>query len=63
MRDSFRHHKITLAGLDIVFLARQGIKELDNETLHHRIDKAWDQLAKKARKPSQNQKRTHSKQK
>ncbi|MEL0612332.1 MULTISPECIES: ribonuclease P protein component [Marinomonas] len=63
VRDSFRHHKIPLAGLDIVFLARQGIKELDNPTLHKRLDKAWDQLAKKSKKAAPNQKRDHSNQK
>jgi len=47
VRDSFRHHKAELAGYDIVFLARQGIKELDNSTLSKRVDKAWDQLLKK----------------
>ncbi|MEO9654145.1 ribonuclease P protein component [Marinomonas sp.] len=63
VRDSFRQHKTTLAGLDIVFLARQGIKELDNPDFHRRIDKAWDQLAKKAKNPSVNKKRTASRQK
>ena len=60
VRDSFRHHKLPLAGLDIVFLARQGIKELDNSTLYKRLDKAWDQLAKKSKQPSQSQKRDPS---
>ncbi|WP_133010660.1 ribonuclease P protein component [Marinomonas flavescens] len=63
VRDSFRHHKIPLAGLDIVFLARQGIKELDNPTLSSRLDKAWDQLAKKSKKTSPNKKHVNSKQK
>ncbi|MBR7888116.1 ribonuclease P protein component [Marinomonas sp. A79] len=63
VRDSFRHHKMPLAGLDIVFLARQGIKELDNADLDKRLNKAWDQLAKKAQKPSQTKKRDLSKQK
>lgn len=63
VRDSFRHNKTLLEGLDIVFLARQGIKELDNPDLHKRLEKAWDQLAKKALKPAQNKKRDHSKQK
>ncbi|MCB5162493.1 ribonuclease P protein component [Marinomonas algarum] len=63
VRDSFRHHKTPLSGLDIVFLARQGIKELDNADLHRRLDKAWRQLAKKAQKPLQTQKRDQSKQK
>ena len=63
VRDSFRHHKTPLSGLDIVFLARQGIKELENADLHKRLDKAWDQLAKKAQKTAQNKKRDQSRQK
>ncbi len=63
VRDSFRHHKTTLAGLDIVFLARQGIKDLDNATLHQRLEKAWHQLAKKSQKTLPNQKHANSKQK
>lgn len=66
VRDSFRHNKIPLCGLDIIFLARQGIKDLDNATLQKRLDKAWDQLVKKALKPSgpsENKKRTHNNQK
>lgn len=46
VRNSFRHNKSKLAGYDIVFLARQGIKELDNSTLSNRVEKAWDQLLK-----------------
>ena len=63
VRDSFRHHKIPRSGLDIVFLARQGIKELENDDLHSRLEKAWSQLAKKAQKPAQNKKRDQSRQK
>ncbi|KZN14421.1 ribonuclease P protein component [Marinomonas sp. TW1] len=63
VRESFRHHKLTTTGLDIVFLARNGIKDIDNESLRPRLDKAWSQLAKKAKNPSQMKKRSHSKQK
>lgn len=63
VRESFRHHKTPLVGLDIVFLARNGIKELDNKTLSERLEKAWQQLAKKAKNPSKMKKRTHSQQK
>lgn len=63
VRDSFRHHKVLLSGLDIVFLARNGIKELDNANLHRRLDKAWNQLAKKASKPPQSKKHHSDKQK
>ncbi|MCV2402028.1 ribonuclease P protein component [Marinomonas sp. C2222] len=63
VRDSFRHHKVLLSGLDIVFLARNGIKDIDNANLHRRLDKAWDQLAKKASKPPQRKKHHSDKQK
>lgn len=63
VRDSFRHNKIPLSGLDIVFLARHGIKELENADLHNRLDKAWAQLAKKAQNPAQNKKRDQTRQK
>lgn len=63
VRDSFRHQKEHLEGLDIIFLARQGIKDLDNTALHKRLDKAWCQLAKKANNPQRKQKHTHPKQK
>ncbi|GAB3487131.1 hypothetical protein GCM10027340_25420 [Marinomonas epiphytica] len=63
VRESFRHHQTPLAGLDIVFLSRQGIKEVDNENLHKRLEKAWAQLVKKASNPSFKKKREHSKQK
>ncbi|TYL49327.1 ribonuclease P protein component [Marinomonas sp. IMCC 4694] len=60
VRNSFRHHKTPLSGLDIVFLARQGIKELENVDLHNRLDKAWGQLAKKALKSPQSKKHEQS---
>ena len=60
VRDSFRHHKLQLAGYDIVFLSRQGIKHIDNPSLHARLDKAWDQLVKKANKSTQKPKVTQS---
>lgn len=48
VRNSFRHRKEDLAGYDIIFLARHGIKELDNSVLSKRINKSWDQLLKKS---------------
>lgn len=63
VRDSFRHHQEVLNGLDIIFLARQGIRDVDNPELHKRLDKAWKQLAKKAQKPHSGQKQRNSSQK
>ncbi|MBJ7551577.1 ribonuclease P protein component [Marinomonas ostreistagni] len=63
VRDSFRHHQELLNGLDIVFLARQGIRDVENPELHKRLEKAWKQLAKKAQKPIFEQKQRKSKQK
>ncbi|TDO97421.1 ribonuclease P protein component [Marinomonas balearica] len=56
VRESFRHHKMGLNDLDIVFLARKGIKEIDNQELHKRLEKAWAQLAKKAVKAKKSSK-------
>ncbi|MCZ2721840.1 ribonuclease P protein component [Marinomonas sp. 15G1-11] len=63
VRDSFRHHKLNLAGFDIVFLSRQGIKDIDNATLLKRLDKAWDQIVKKTKNSSKKPKDYRSKQK
>lgn len=63
VRDSFRHHQELLNGLEIVFLARHGIREIENDELHKRLEKAWKQLAKKAQKPNVEQKQHKSSQK
>ncbi|MFD1382942.1 ribonuclease P protein component [Rhodanobacter aciditrophus] len=60
VRDSFRHHQELLDGLEIIFLARQGIRDVDNADLHKRLEKAWKQLAKKAQKPHSEQKQRNS---
>lgn len=63
VRDSFRHHKDILAGLDIVFLTRQGIKDIDNATLHQRMEKAWVQIVNKSKNPQKTQKNRSIKEK
>ncbi|SBT17811.1 Ribonuclease P protein component [Marinomonas gallaica] len=63
VRDSFRHQKDLLNGLDIIFLARHGIRDVDNPDLHKRLEKAWKQLAKKAQKPNFEQKQRKTSQK
>jgi ribonuclease P protein component len=63
VRDSFRLHQEQLQGLDVIFLGRAGIKELDNPTLHKRLEKAWQQLAKKAQNKHPSEISTNKRQK
>jgi ribonuclease P protein component len=46
IRDSFRHHQDTLAGLDLVVLARKDADKLGNPQLRDRMQKMWVQLNK-----------------
>lgn len=63
VRESFRHRQSELCGMDIVFLARQGLKELDNPTLSRQLDKAWSQLCKRIAKSEKSNKSAAAKQK
>jgi len=47
LRESFRLRQQTLAGLDIVVLARRGLDDLDNEQLHQLFHQQWQRLEKK----------------
>ena len=47
LRESFRLRQQTLAGLDIVVLARRGLDELDNQQLHQLFHQQWQRLEKK----------------
>ena len=47
IRDSFRLHQETLAGLDIVVLARKDADKLGNPQLRDKIQKLWKELADK----------------
>ncbi|AXO90673.1 ribonuclease P protein component [Pseudomonas parafulva] len=46
MRDSFRLHQHSLAGLDIVIVARKGLGEVENPELHQHFGKLWKRLAR-----------------
>ena len=50
IRDTFRLNQQSLAGLDIVVLARRGIDQLDNPTLQQLFNDLWKQLQKRAQK-------------
>jgi ribonuclease P protein component len=46
IRESFRHNQDSLAGLDIVVVARKGLGDLDNAELAQQFSKLWKRLAR-----------------
>ena len=48
IRESFRHRREILAGLDIVILARPGAGQVDNEQVFNHLDRLWQKLVKQA---------------
>ncbi|MBJ9974463.1 ribonuclease P protein component [Pseudomonas sp. S75] len=46
MRDSFRLNQSSLAGLDIVIVARKGLGDVENPELHQHFGKLWKRLAR-----------------
>ena len=47
VRESFRNSQALLPHADLVFIARQGIKELENEQLASSLAKLWDQISRR----------------
>ncbi|RCV92438.1 ribonuclease P protein component [Vreelandella rituensis] len=47
-RDSFRLRQHHLPAVDIVVLARRGVHELDNDTLHRQLHGMWKRLLREA---------------
>lgn len=45
IRESFRHHRALLGGYDLVVLARQGVREHDNEQIRASLDHFWRRLS------------------
>ena len=52
MRDSFRLNQQSLAGLDIVIVARKGLGEVENPELHQHFGKLWKRLARSRPTPA-----------
>lgn len=48
IRESFRHNQGLLPALDIVILARSGLGSLENELVHRKIERLWQELIQKA---------------
>lgn len=52
VRESIRLQQHRLPAVDIVVLARRGVNELDNDTLHRQLHGMWRRLEKDVRKQS-----------
>ncbi|XKE45555.1 ribonuclease P protein component [Halomonas organivorans] len=49
-RESIRLRQHRLPAVDIVLLARRGVHELDNDTVHRQLHGMWKRLEREARK-------------
>ena len=47
---TYRHHKMDLAGLDIVALVKPGLWQMDNRAIRTVIEEQWARLLKQRRK-------------
>ena len=50
LRDSFRHHKAELVGLDIVALTKPGLWQMENPAIRAVIEEQWARLLKQKRR-------------
>ena len=48
VRESYRMRQESLASLDVIVLARNGIADLDNAGIRQRLDTLWTRLLKRA---------------
>tara|TARA_B100001778_G_scaffold227887_1_gene189319 strand:+ start:519 stop:800 length:282 start_codon:yes stop_codon:yes gene_type:complete len=53
IRESFRHARLQLPGLDIIVLIRKGLDNLPNFVISSKIDALWKDLHTKAIKESE----------
>ena len=53
IRESFRHTRLQLPGLDIIVLIRKGLDNLPNFVISSKIDALWKDLHTKAIKESE----------
>ena len=53
VRESFRHARLRLPGLDIIVLIRKGLDSLPNYVISSKIDALWKDLHTKAIKESE----------
>ncbi|NTS76351.1 ribonuclease P protein component [Catenovulum sp. SM1970] len=50
VRDNFRLNQAELPNVDMVFIARQGIDQVDNAQIHQELNNTWQKLRKFANK-------------
>ena len=48
VRESFRLHQHELPPIDIVVIAKSGVRDLDNPAFLHLLDKLWRTLARRS---------------
>jgi ribonuclease P protein component len=48
IRESFRHNRVILGGVDFVVLSRMGAGDVKNQTLFDSLERHWDKLSKVA---------------
>lgn len=51
-RESFRHHQVTLAGLDVIVMARPGADRLDSKQLRASLDRHCEELPGRCKQSS-----------
>ena len=47
VRESFRHHKTKLHGLDLVVMAKKSAENANNQNLLHALSEHWEALSRK----------------
>jgi ribonuclease P protein component len=50
IRESFRHHQSSLAGIDVVVLAKNEIDKINNRTLLDSLARHWLKLSRRCKK-------------
>ena len=58
IRESFRQQQQTLAGIDVIVLARKGMDELTNPVITKQLNQQWQRVLRKARQTQDQQKPT-----
>jgi ribonuclease P protein component len=48
VRESFRHHQQQLAGLDIVVMCRDGVRQANNRELFLSLNRHWQRVTERA---------------
>lgn len=51
-RESFRHHKLALAGFDIVVMSRPDASRAENHVLFESLERHWQRLMKQCERSS-----------